>query len=340
MKSFRIALMGVLLALIASQGIAGEKILPGEPAVSVHPKVESVYARLLQAHLRAPRDRSGFEAFAKANGIPAKGFSVEIEIHVYPPADTGMVDRAALERFGFQARATSENFMEGHAPIQNVFAIADASPAIGFVRRVTRPIPKVTSEGVMLTGASAWQSGGANGSGVRIAIIDGGFSGVSSAVSNGEFGSYTSQDFSGGGFPGNSVHGMGCAEIVYDFAPAATYWLIRVASVTDIQNAVTYCINNNVDIVSFSLGFDNSNYSDGLGTLCTTVNNAYSNGIVWCGAAGNEGQDQYWVGSWADADTDNYIEFSGSDETQNVSCSAGSWIVISLTWDTSNANSS
>ncbi len=111
-------------------------------------------------------------------------------------------------------------------------------PQITQVRRLRRKTAKVTSEGVAITNAQAWLTNGHSGSGVKIAIIDFGFSGIASAVANGDFGSYTQVDYSGSGFPGSNNHGTSCAEVVYDFAPSATYYLIIAHTLAQDQSAV------------------------------------------------------------------------------------------------------
>jgi PKD repeat protein len=293
----------------------------------------------MQKYLANPNDATAFQELASNHRIPAAGFHVEIEIFVPPPASTAAIDFTILPEMGFQKRIVSRNFMEGMIPIKNIFSLADSSPLIHSIRRVRRPEEEVISEGVSITNAQTWKNNGASGAGLKIAIIDIGFSGIGSAVGNGDFGSYTPLDFSGGGFPGTSPHGTACAEIAYDMAPSATYYLMIVASVTGTQNAKDYCKTNGIDIISMSLGWNNYDFCDGNGTICTIVDDAHANGILWVNAAGNEGDDHYWIGNWWDHNSDNWLDFALNDPYQNIYCTAGTWVSVILTWDNSTTSS-
>jgi PKD repeat protein len=336
MKALRTVLPLLLLLLACLPARGAEKFVPGSPAVPVHPKVDSVYSLALKRQLRSPDDPEGFEEFAEGCGISSEGFRVEVEIHVADPLDITLLSRPLLASLGFLERVASRNFLEGTLPVQNVFALADAHPCITWVRRVRKLRSWVTSEGVSLVRADTWHGVGITGSGVDVAIIDGGFQGITTASTSGEFATtYASQDYTGGGFPGMMNHGTACAEIVYDIAPGASYHLLLAQSNAGMQNAANYCIANGIDVVSMSMGACNDNFLDGVGTLCTMVNNAYAADILWVNAAGNEGGNQYWIGSWTDANADNYIEFSGSDSTQDIPCSTWDQLQVILTWDCS-----
>ncbi len=102
----------------------------------------------------------------------------------------------------------------------------------------------VQSEGVDLTEAAAYHSEGYIGSGVRVGVIDVGFAGLSSAISRGELpdnvveidctgatcapGIFTSE---------TSPHGTAVAEIIYDMAPGALLYLIKVWDTLDLEGA-------------------------------------------------------------------------------------------------------
>ncbi len=340
MESFRSMPAAVLFVVLsAAAAIGAEKSVPGEPRIAVHPRMESVFSTLYQAYLRNPRDERGFEDECRSRGVGAKGFAVDVEICAAPPLNSDAVDRQALDQAGFRTRVSSLNFIEGAIHISGVFGLANACGAGVSVRKVRKLVPKGVSEGVSLISADVWNNNGFSGKGVKIAVIDVGFFDISTVASNSEFGSYTSNDFTGAGFPGSMAHGTACAEIIYDIAPQATYYLLLVSSVTEMQNAATYCANNGVNIVSFSLGLDNDNFLDGQGTLCSMVDNAASNGVLWVGAAGNEGNCEYWIGNWSDTNSDNLIEFSGTDQSQTLACTAGDVIIATLTWDCSTTSS-
>jgi len=117
----------------------------------------------------------------------------------------------------------------------------------------------VTSEGAALVGAAAFHSAGIRGSGVKIAVIDLGFNGLSTAQAQGDLPySVITRDFTGTGVSTGISHGTAVAQIVYDVAPDAQLYLIKIGNEVDLDNAVTYCISEGVHIINHSLGWFNS----------------------------------------------------------------------------------
>jgi len=125
-------------------------------------------------------------------------------------------------------------------------------------------------------------------------------------------------------------------------APQASLYLLMIGDSVDLQNATQYCIDNGIDIINHSVGWYNSNYYDGTGTVAGIANNARDNGILWVNAAGNEASDGHWQGAFVDFDGDSYLDFgSGSDfvdgdaidEGNRIYASAGDTIYVYMTWD-------
>ena len=72
----------------------------------------------------------------------------------------------------------------------------------------------VTSEGVSLINADDWQAAGYDGSGVKVGIVDGGFSGYTTRQSEGDLPESIHTHWSPTiGNEGTSYHGTGCAEV-------------------------------------------------------------------------------------------------------------------------------
>jgi hypothetical protein len=57
-----------------------------------------------------------------------------------------------------------------------------------------------------------------------------------------------------------------------------------------------------------------------------------SAGVFWTNAAGNQAQ-RHWAGPWQDSDGDKWLNFSGTDEGNDVSVGAGQTVVAILKWD-------
>jgi len=191
----------------------------------------------------------------------------------------------------------------------------------------------VISEGLPLMRIPAWHGDGLTGQGVKIAVIDIGFQGfeallgteLPAVVQASAFG----QDVE---IHGSNGHGTACAEIVYDAAPGAEYYLINYGSTLDLAEAVDWLIQEGVHIVSFSVGYYGEP-DDGTGLVSLIVGNARDNGILWVSAAGNDGQ-RHWSGPWKDDDGNHFIDFAPGDESMSlVGIQPGETIKAYLKWD-------
>ncbi|MCJ7541261.1 MAG: S8 family serine peptidase, partial [Desulfobacterales bacterium] len=198
----------------------------------------------------------------------------------------------------------------------------------------------VVSEGVNLTGANTYHNAGYNGSGVKVAVIDVGFKNLSSVIPDDPDklkkidctgSSCVSSDFSSEA----DIHGTAVAEIVYDMAPDATLYLIKVTDGMDLEDAKNFAINNGIRIINMSLVVPNTNFYDGecwsfsgFSNPVCTADDAYANNILWVNAAGNEAQRHY------EADfTDELGGDSFHDETISISVNSDEKIDLYLTWD-------
>jgi len=104
-------------------------------------------------------------------------------------------------------------------------------------------------------------------------------------------------------------------------------YLIKIADEVDLDLAVTYCLSSGIDIINHSLGWYNTNFYDGTGTIAEIAQRAVSGGILWVNAAGNEAES-HWEGLFTDGNSDGWLD-------QNVTfyATAGSQVVLFLTWN-------
>jgi len=174
------------------------------------------------------------------------------------------------------------------------------------------------SEGVSFTMADNFHNVGIDGTGVTIAIIDGGFFPndseiVGNVISSALFDvfNFCSGDIACGATAGNS-HGTAVAEIIVDEAPGVNLRLYTIATNIDYNNAVDDAIANGVDIITASLGFPTLG-SDGVGPnaqyfragtsdVAKKMNEAFNNGIFGTISAGNEG-NSHWMGTYVPSST-------------------------------------
>jgi subtilisin family serine protease len=173
----------------------------------------------------------------------------------------------------------------------------------------------VVSEARHVMDWETYHTVGTTGAGVRVAIIDVDFTGF--------------EGLQGSELPGNVVarsfvdpalepyreptrHGTAVAEIVSDLAPEADLFLLTILQASDFPEAVSWCIDNDIDVVSMSLGFS-AGPRDGTSFVSAEVDRAARAGILWFNSAGNAGSS-HWGGDWIDADGDDYPEFAPGRE--------------------------
>jgi len=305
---------------------------------NIHPKMESCLQKLEKEYKKSA---VAAKAFARSKNIRIDD---QKNITVYLISEPGTtVDELTLQHYGAEIIKRADNVSKIKAPINMLKAIADNVKGVSFIQLPDKPIPLIVeSEGVALTEAIFYHSEGYTGTGVKVAVIDGGFAELSAAISDGEIpnsvvmvdctgASCVSTDFSSE----TEKHGTAVAEIVYDMAPEAQLYLIKIADSLDLVDAKNYSINNGIKIINISLGFFNTNFYDGecwySNPVCT-ANDAYEDGILWVTSAGNSATNHYEA-TFTDSDGDGWHNVSGDDETVNISANSGDTIEAYLTWN-------
>jgi len=307
---------------------------------NVHPKMASCLKKL---EVEYEKVAMAARLFAQDRDLKIKDRDEIIVFLMNEPGTT--VDEMSLQALGGEIIKSAGHGSKVKVPINMLTAIADNVRGISFIKPPDRLIPvAVQSQGVNLTSASSYHSSGYTGSGVNVAVIDVGFDNLSSAISNGDLpNSVIKIDCTGAScesasFPSSSEteeHGTAIAEIVYDMAPGANLYLIKVADTLDLWDAKNYAINHGIDIINSSLVAFNTNFYDGAcyssNPVCT-ANDAYNHGILWVNAAGNQAE-QHYEATFTDFDSDGWHNISGTDETINITASAGQTIEVYLTWN-------
>jgi len=304
----------------------------------VHPKIEGNLLNLVKEYnkgLKAAR------MFAQSRNIKMDN---QENITVFLISQPGLtIDETSIQTFGAKIIKSVDDVTKIKIPINMLSLMADSVSGVSFVKLPDKFIPlTVESEGVDLIGASAYHSEGYTGSGVKVAIIDSGFAQLSSAISIGELPdniikidctgpNCVSTDFSSE----TEKHGTGVAEIVYDMAPDAQLYLIKISDILDLKDAKDYAIDNGIKIINLSGGWFNQNFYDGecyYGNPICTANDAYANNILWVNSAGNQA-NQHYEATFMDSDSDEWHNVSASGETINIYAYSGDTIVVYLTWN-------
>ena len=166
-----------------------------------------------------------------------------------------------------------------------------------------------------------------------MAIIDRGFQGANLLRGSDLPESFAWEDYTEEGmFAGDEVHGTACAEIIHDLAPDAKLTLLKTGDFVDFENAVDFCIEEGIDIISRSATWPQTGFGDGRGFACDIVNNASKNGILWVNAAGNNA-DRHYLGFWTDRDSDDWHNFEDDVEIIPLEAEEGDEIDVILVWN-------
>lgn len=147
-----------------------------------------------------------------------------------------------------------------------------------------------------------------DGQGVKIGIIDTGFSNYTALLGTELPASVNTMDFTGDGIASSGIHGTAVAEIVHEMAPEAELYLYKVYTTSHIDQAVDQAILDGVNVINMSLGLYLSSFGDGTGELIAITEKASDAGILWFNSAGNEA-DIHYSASYNEQAYSSYSDF-------------------------------
>ena len=309
-----------------------------------HGKLDSTLAQLAMA---AETSVESAIAIADTQAVNHRDGQVQIHISIDPERVTQV--RGAVEKHGGEVTGTGfdNTLMQAWMPVEELQSVSETD-GIHYIRQPEEIVPlgnlqtgTSTTEGVEVINAPAWQTEGYEGQGIRIGVMDTGFTGYSNLLGTDLPTSVQARSFIDGEASlesGNDPHGTACAEIIHDIAPEANLYLARVATSLDIEEAVNWFISQDVDIISSSIGTYNQTPGDGTGSLPDLVSRANQEGILWITAAGND-RENHWSGPFVDANGDRALDFGNSpvnyfvdDSGEAASIRAGFPIRVYVRW--------
>ena len=269
------------------------------------------------------------QEYTKENGIELNGDRVRVIIECAPDKLAGVSTSATA--LGANIETSYAGLLQVSIPVSALTTLSDL-PDVRFVHLPEVFMPSVVSEGVAAISADQWHTAGYIGTGIKVGILDLGFKDYILRQSEGELPAayhWWAPSIAG---EGSSVHGTACAEIIYDVAPNADLYLANFSTVAEMGNAVDWLISQGVNVITCSVGSSIGGPGDGTGTMCDIVNKARAAGIVWAQSIGNEAQ-RHWQGNFVDTNGNGWNEFSGIDETNTITATAGTQIYVGLKWN-------
>ncbi len=338
----------VLLAFVLSAGPIAEVAVGAGPArspvegsshVDVREILRGPLRRLASGRLSQSEQRSLLGG--TVTGGPVLRPEVAVTVHFDDTVTAPMI--AELVSAGARVANSGSRDVEAYVSLDHLGALARVVGVRSIRPILAREPTAYVSPAVALHGSNAWQTAGYTGLGVKVGIIDVGFTGLASRLGTElpltvqarcytSIGSFTT-DLSG--CDNGETHGTAVAETVFDTAPGVELYIASTNSPLDDQAAAAWMTANGVRIInaSFVYMFDGpgdgtSRYSD---SAYVAVNQATAAGALWVNAAGNYG-DAGWTGAWTDADADGRLEFANGDERNSVTLAAGQDITVAIRW--------
>ncbi len=335
MKSFfalNVVLCSAVIALLASQVWAQQ--IPQSPPPRHPAKDLPMPAGLYDLDFAVRVERADAASIIRERGFIARADGT-INVEIINQKGPEHVDPALITRFGGEVDATWHNRVSAWIPPDQLIAIARGLPAGFYMEDVCAG--GLDDEGPGVIGSDAYRDAGADGSGIKIAVIDSGFDSLLQAQNAGAapltFGDTV--DFAGGGIISGGRHGCGCLEMVYDHAPGATYYLYRVngGNITHLGNAVDSAIAKNVNIITLSQSYYNKGWDDNSGGACDAAAAATAAGMLFFTSAGNRAKD-HWQGDLSPTVTGWHKWAASGDVTIDIVIDSGATDNFRLSWDT------
>ena len=332
-------LLGLTLSLalppVASSADARRDPSAGKAARDLQPELQAGLSALATHHDRLPAGVGGRET---ASGP-------EVAVHVRVDGSSREVG-AAIEGLGGEPRLASATAVEAYLPADRLGALADVPGVESVWPIVPRASAAFVSPGVAVHGATAWQQAGYDGTGVRLGIIDSGFSGLGPLMGSEVPATIVARCYTTiGQFTSNvgdcandgESHGTAVAETIADMAPGATIYIVDPETPLEEIQAVDWLISNGVRVInaSYGSGYLFEGPGDGTSPFADSsyaiIDRAVSGGALWVNSAGNYG-DSGWTGAYLDADGDTWLEMAPGDEFAGFELSEPGTVAVGLRW--------
>ena len=296
------------------------------------------------------------------------GASVAVTIYL-----SGNVDDVVtfLEENGGDPRNVGEDYIEAYVPVTLLGQLSQ-QPGVARVREIVPPQPtqltqQITGHGPPVHGSQAWNQAGYSGQGVKVGIIDTGFTGFSSLMETElpttvvarcytDVGVFTQDladceaapnvtkvrppqclDYVRRRDASGDPHGTIVAESLIDIAPGVELYIANPNSPGDLQATAAWMASQGVSVINHSVGWVFDGPGDGTSpnsaSALNTVDRAVASDVTWVNAAGNSADDT-WFGGYSNPDGDRALGFGGqNNEIMGIFVGACQFYRVQLRWE-------
>ena len=271
--------------------------------------------------------------------LTLNGVKVELTFRAgFRPAN---IPDLIFERCGAKVVSRSRSCLILSVPITRLQCLSEDLRPFARLHQPRRINQDVVSQGVTVAGADTFHTFGLHGFGARAAVIDLSFHGWQAAVeaeelpAEPELVNFTEHEMDEG-----NVHGTLCAEIIHDMAPLAEITLIQIEDTPGFENALQYCLDNGIQIVSVSLGWlgSNGDYYRGNDLVSQLVNEASEAGLFISQSAGNYANGNRMRSIFPARENGDYYRWSNGEIYSLIygfgaQFAEGVTFFLSLSWD-------
>ena len=296
------------------------------------------------------------------------GASVAVTIYL-----SGSVDDVVtfLEDNGGDPRNVGEDYIEAYVPVTLLGQLSQ-QPGVARVREIVPPQPAQTMQqiighGPAVHGSQAWNQAGWSGKGVKVGIIDTGFTGFDSLMETElpttvvarcytDVGVFTQDladceaapnvtdvrppqclDYARRRAASGDPHGTKVAESLIDIAPGVELYIANPYSPGDLQATAAWMASQGVSVINHSVGWPFDGPGDGNSPISAsplnTVDLAVASDVTWVNAAGNSADDT-WFGGYSDPDGNRALGFGGqNDEVIDIHIRECQSYTVQLRWE-------
>ena len=266
--------------------------------------------------------RLGSEAMDLVPLAGPTGNTVAVSFWVQPGSESLTALADLLQQRGIELLYQDPETLEAYVPIAQLAEIAQLPP-VAQMYAIVPPIVQqvgstnsVVAPAVSAHNAAAWHAAGFTGKGIKVGIIDAGFFGYAAAAQAGEVSlpiaalcfrrttidqeRVRETEVWDCPYQNNFVdkHGTAVAEAVVDVAPDAALYLAAPLSQGDLKFAVQWLVDQQVDIINYSMGWIWDGPGDGTSPYplspLATAEYAIQNGVTWISAAGNHNRATWY----------------------------------------------
>ncbi len=243
-----------------------------------------------------------------------------------------------IQKAGGILRPGIGNLMYAKLPLEHLETIA-RSEAVKRIRLPNKAVPH-NSEGALKMRAGELQKlpPFRSNKQVKVCVLDVGFIGYKDRLGRDLPAQVTTRSFTENeDLEGDYLHGTACAEIIYDMYPEVDLYLANFDTIADFEAAVDWIIENEIDVVTFSIGWYLSGPLNGINLQCDLIKKATEKGVVWVTSAGNSA-NEHWAGTFNDPDGNGWHNFGDGTEmfkfkTLDAFLAFNPLVQVILQWD-------